>query len=473
MNEVSVKRSGAIGTILIYLLFGLFFIFQAQGSYSGDQLSLYVVLLGAYFWIAGLLVVAKVRHDLYIFEPIFFIAILYLCIYVYKPLIDLKTDSFYEHGVYVRDGGIKATLLIVLSFTVFYISYYSVHPRLVFGNRSHLYSDADEVEEESKPVSPQTIIFLYAAWGVAFALSIIAMLTQGLNLRYIFSLGNSGVRVNDGNTALLFLSNFAITSISLWLLIVLHSKNLLGKIIVSTLEILYLLTRNGRWLILVIALAPVVYYYVKRKRSPRIGFVVVGGLILLTVFAWMQANRYGIRIGSGYSGWGSQGFSLQVLTSPFESDFNTYRLFYSMVMRYPTLYPYMLGTTFAYIFILFIPRAFWAAKPNNPVLDIIEHSLNSNARQAGTAISNVGEIYANFGIIGCVIGMYILGWVASRVKELCYSEDENTLAMYAIIYPLLFQWTARGMFSSNVFTTIFAILPFFIVRRKTNKRYAS
>ena len=176
MNEVSDKRSGAIGTILIYLLFGVFFIFQAQGSYSRDQLSLYIILLGAYFWIAGLLVVAKVRHDLYIFEPIFFIAILYLCIYVYKPLIDLKTDSFYEHGVYVRDGGIKATLLIVLSFTVFYISYYSMHPRLVFGKHSRCNTDTEQ--GEPTPVSHQTIVILYIAWAIVYSLSIVAMLSQ-------------------------------------------------------------------------------------------------------------------------------------------------------------------------------------------------------------------------------------------------------------------------------------------------------
>ena len=466
MNEVSDKRSGAIGTIFIYLLFGLFFIFQVQSSYSGDRLYLYIILLGAYFWIAGLLVVAKVKHGLYIFEPLFFIAILYLCIYVYKPLIDLKTDSFYEHGIYVRDGGVKATLLIILSFTVFYISYYSRHPKIVFGKRSNQNSGY-LAKDESTSVSSQTVVLLYIAWGIVFALSIVSMLSQGLNLRYIFSLGNSGMRVNEGNTALLFLSNFAITSISLWLLIVLHSKNLFGKITISVLEIIYLLTRNGRWLILVIALAPVVYYYTKRKKSPRIVFVVAGGIILLMVFAWMQANRYGIITGSGYSGWGAQGFSLQVLLSPFESDFNTYRLFYSMVMRYPALYPYMWGTTFLYIFILFIPRALWASKPNNPVLDIIEHSLNSNARQAGTAISNIGELYANFGVIGCVLGMYIVGWVASKVKDLCFSDDENTLAMYAILYPLLFQWTARGMFSSNFFTTVFAILPFLFLKRHT------
>ena len=137
-----------------------------------------------------------------------------------------------------------------------------------------------------------------------------------------------------------------------------------------------------------------------------------------------------------------------------------------MVMRYPSMYPYALGTTFLYAFILFIPRVLWAAKPSNPVLNIIEHSLNSNARQAGTAISNVGELYANFGIIGCIIGMYIIGWIASAVKELCHSDDDNSLVMYAIICPLLFQWTARGMFSSNLFTTIFAVLPFMLIRKR-------
>ena len=465
MSEIAGKKSAKVGAILIYMFFGIFFIFQAQSTYGQEEMALFVVLLGAYIWIAGLLVIAKVKHDLYIFEPLFFVAIVYLCIFVYKPLIDLKTNSFYEHGVYVRDGGIKATIIIVLSFTVFYVSYYSRHTKLVLGKHRSRYLPNNEEEKSYSKFTTNQIIMLYMAWAVVFALCLICMFSQGMNLRYIFSLGSTGQRVNEGNTALLFLSNFAITSISLWLLIMIHSRNLPAKIIITVLEALYLLTRNGRWLILVIVLAPVVHYYIKRKRSPRASFVVIGGLILLVIFAWMQANRYGIRTGSGYSGWGSRGFSLAVLMSPFESDFNTYRLFYSMVIRLPSLYPYMMGSTFIYIFLLFIPRAIWSGKPDNPVRDLIEHSLNISARQAGTATCNVGELYGNFGIIGCIVGMYILGWVTSKVKEMCFSDDDNTLVMYSIIYPLLFQWIARGMFSSNFFTTVFAILPFLFLRR--------
>ena len=513
MKDISNKSIGIIVAILLYVFFGLYFVFQVQSSYDSDQLRLYFVLIGAYFWLAGLLVAAKIRHNLYIFEPIFFIGMLYLCIYVYKPLIDLQTDSFYEHGVYIRGGGIKATLIIILSFTIFYISYYSRHSRLVFGKHINKHFDSNaqfdtssiktQVESDTnlsysviKPnisqeeiiekstqfettlnsplynkntVSSQTVVVLYFFWSVVFAFAVGSMLSQGLNLRYIFTLGNSGLRENNNSTALLFLSNFGITSVSLWLLIMRYSKNIPGKIIITILEVIYLLTRNGRWLILAIALAPVVYYYIKRKKSPRLGIVLAGGLVLLTIFAWMQVNRYGIRTGIGYSVWGNQIFTLQVLTSPFESDFNTYRLFYSMVMRYPSVYSYMCGATFIYVFTLIIPRVIWPSKPNNPVLEIIEHSLNASARQSGTAISNIGELYANFGVVGCVIGMYLGGWVASKMKELLYSDDEFTLAMYSILFPLLFQWTARGVFSSNLFTTIFAILPFIFLRRKQNK----
>lgn len=515
MKDISNKSNGIIVAILLYVFFGLYFVFQVQSSYDSDQLRLYFVLIGAYFWIAGLLVAAKIRHNLYIFEPIFFIAMLYLCIYVYKPLMDLRTDSFFEHGVYIRGGGIKATLIIILSFTIFYISYYSRHPRLVFGKhlnkqaesyaRSYDSNISSQVKSDSKlthaeaksdvsqeelvenssqlgttlnpplyirnTVSSQTVVVLYFFWSVVFAFSIGAMLSQGLNLRYIFTLGISGLRESNSSTALLFLSNFGITSVSLWLLIMRYSKNIPGKFIITVLEIIYLLTRNGRWLILAIALAPVVYYFIKHKKSPRVGVVLAGSFVLLIIFAWMQANRYGIRTGIGYSVWGNQIFSLQVLTSPFESDFNTYRLFYSMVMRYPSVYSYMGGATFIYVFTLIIPRVIWPSKPNNPVLEIIEHSLNASARQSGTAISNIGELYANFGVVGCVIGMYLGGWIASKMKELLYSDDEFTLAMYSILYPLLFQWTARGMFSSNLFTTIFAILPFMFLRRKQNRSY--
>ena len=176
-------------------------------------------------------------------------------------------------------------------------------------------------------------------------------------------------------------------------------------------------------------------------------------------------------------GWGDQGFSLSILLAPLESDLNTYRTFYAMTQRFPSQYSYMLGKTFLYTFILFVPRAIWPGKPDNPVRDMIEHSLNKRARISGTAVANIGEFYANFGILGVAIGMYLLGWIASEMKrrllpisEYYMDETGNKRLMYAILFPLCFQWIARGNFSGNFYMTIFAVLPFVVSKIRFKKR---
>lgn len=467
------KRFSTVGALFLYIALGLGLIYQYQSSYHGDTLLLFIVLIISYFWIGALLVHAKAYHNLYIFEPIFFVSMLYFGIFILKPIIDLKNGAMYEHGVNVLGGGLKATSLIVLSYTVMFLSYYKRHVRFVVG------SSIKESPRKNETAQNTSCTALYIGWGITFGLSILCMLSQGLSLQYIFSLGTAGERVIDeSNTVLLFLSNFGITTVTLWLMILVRSNNLPAKIVVSILEVTYILIRNGRWLILVLILSPIVFYYVKRRKKPNPLYTIIIAFLLLFVFAWMQANRYSISTGGGYSGWGGSAFSIELLLAPFESDLNTYRSFYSMVQRFPSKYPYMLGKTFFYVFVLFIPRAIWPGKPDNPVRDMIEMSLSSSARASGTATCNVGEIYANFGFLGCIFGMYIVGWVLQAIKS-WYDIEKNIankdgiqqnerLFMYSIIYPLLFQWIARGNFSGNFYMTLFALLPFIMkaIRRK-------
>ena len=85
---------------------------------------------------------------------------------------------------------------------------------------------------------------------------------------------------------------------------------------------------------------------------------------------------------------------------------------------------------------------------------------------------NIGEYYANFGLLGIMVFMYILGWVSSSLKKYVFQrEDLDIYIMYSILYPLFFQWIARGNFSGNLYLTFFAVLPillknFFIKERE-------
>lgn len=444
---------------IIYIFFGFVLLFQYTRAFSGEELYLFIELIMAYIWTAGLFVTAKWVFDIHVFEPITIITIIYEGIFIVKPIIDLRNHEMTEHGVPVISGGAKATLLFVLGYSIFFLSYYIKHKKIVY--------DGMPIFERVKVKNTfknEWLPWLYAGWSLIYILCIYCMYTQGLSLRYIFSFGSEGIRVVDeSRTALLFLSNFGITLITLWLMIFEYSKNRLIKIITAVFCVIYLLMRNARWLMLIFIIAPVTLTYLKKKKQPRLLWVFIIGMFGLAIFAWMQVNRVNIATGGAMQGWGKDGLSLKTLLAPLESDLSTYRTFYSMVERFPSQHSYLLGTTFLYVFVLFIPRAIWGGKPDNPVRDMIENSLNKRARASGTAVANIGEFYANFGVLGIVALMYLLGWVAGTLKHYIFDmmteQNINRYIMYAILFPLFFQWIARGNFSGNVYTTLFALLP--------------
>lgn len=446
---------------ILYVALGFVLLFQYSRALKYEELFLFLELMMSYVWTGGLLVYAKIRFNLKIFEPISIITVIYEGIFIIKPIIDLRNHEMNEHGISVIGGGPKATLFFVIGYTVFFFSYYLTHKKITYNSHPLI----KEMDTESE-FTGNKLVVLYLSWIVVFALCIYCMVTQGLTLKYIFSFGAEGLRsVDDSNTALLFLSNFGVTLVTLWVMILEYSRNILIKVITTTLGIVYILMRNARWLMLVFILAPIILFYLKRNKEPKIYWVLIVGLAGLTVFAWMQANRATLASGGAMQGWGAEGFSLEALLAPLESDLSTYRTFYSMVTRFPTQYDFMLGITFAYVFVLFIPRALWAGKPDNPVRDMIEHSLNENARDSGTAVANIGECYANFGILGICVYMYVFGWIAASLKRYVFRPNydsikiRNRQIIYSILYPLFFQWIARGNFSGNFYLTIFALLP--------------
>lgn len=449
------KKSSLVYYISVFLVIGTILATRFSFSFSAEQLRLYISLMVSYIWIGGLLLFAKKNYDLYIFEPLSFVSAIYLAVFIVKPLIDLKTGHMIEHDVNVLGGGLKATAVLLLGYTLMYIGYYLTYDCSGRMNLENLPDVDEKTEYEASG--------LYIIWAFSFVMCLICVFSQGLSLRYIFTLGKAGeITVSEGNTALLFLSNFVVTMLSAWMLILFRTENSLGKLAISVLEVIYLMMRNSRWLILVFILAPITYYYTGRRKRPRGTILLIAATVALFIFAWMQANRVTLASGGALQGWGEGGFTLGKLIAPFESDLNTYRAFFSMVDRFPERYPFLLGISYVYVFLLFIPRVLWKGKPDNPIKTIIEHSLNRGARISGTAVANIGEIYANFGTLGCVVIMFILGRLLAWMKTFFQGRSDDNLIAYSIMYPLLFQWIARGNFGGNFYMTIFALLPFFV-----------
>ena len=454
------------GYAAVFLLIGAVLASRFSFAFTQEEVRLYITLMMTYTWIGILLLYARMRYDLYVFEPLSFVSAVYMAVFIVKPLIDLRTGHMIEHSVDVSGGGLKATLILLLGYTFLYTGYYITYDASGRYNLEHLPEAVTESDYD--PFS------LYMVWGISFILCLLCMFSQGLSLRYIFSLGKAGeVTVSESNTALLFLSNFVVTMYAVWMIILFRTRGSAGKLLITVVTAVYLIMRNSRWLMLAFILGPVTYYYVKRRKRPKGIYLFAIGMAGIVLFAWMQANRVVLAAGGAVQGWGEGGFTLEKLVAPFESDLNTYRAFFSMVNRYPARYPYLLGVSYIYVFILFVPRVLWKGKPDNPVRKIIEHSLNGRARISGTAVSNIGEIYANFGIPGCIVLMFLIGRILAYMKTWFQGRSDDDLIMYAVMYPLLFQWIARGNFSGNFFVTVFALLPFIFkkyLRRNSGRR---
>lgn len=454
------RKYGHIVSFYVYLFLLIYFAFKYREDYSLYEKELFFVLLFSYIICGGLFVFAIIRHSLYLFEPFSLSALLYIGIFNYKPIIDLYYSNVSDNGVNVLSGGVKATVIFTIGFICFYFGYYSTIKMKYY---KRFYLEKDKINTEKTIISNSKSDWALIGWIISYICCIAAIISQGSSLRYIFSLASSGTRlIDDSNTALLFLSNFGITMATCWLMIIVRPGNKAKKIFITALSLIYLIMRNGRWLILIFVSSPLVFYYTRRRSRPKWTFTIAGGFLLLLIFAWMQLNRANIAFGRQMSGWGENGLTFEILLSPFNTDLSTYRTFYGMVSRFPSDYPYMFGKSFLYVFILFIPRVIWAGKPDNPVRDMIEHSLNNLARRSGTAVANIGEFYANFGIAGVFILMFTFGKIISKLKKLYNKPTEDSLIIYAILLPLLFQWIARGNFSGNFYTTVFALLPFIL-----------
>ena len=110
---------------IVYILFGFVLLFQYSRAFSSDELYLFIELMLAYVWTAGLFIFGKIQWDTNLFEPITMITVIYEGIFVVKPIIDLRAHHMTEHGISVLNGGPKATLLFVIGYTVFFIFYYT------------------------------------------------------------------------------------------------------------------------------------------------------------------------------------------------------------------------------------------------------------------------------------------------------------------------------------------------------------
>lgn len=398
--------------------------------------------------------------------PIHFVTILYICIFIYCPIYLIFEGRTDIRGTIVMDGCIRATLIFLISYLAFVVGYlFKKAPKFMSLNKL--------IKEEYPLKMINKIIYLsLTIWGFGMVVNLYFLLRSGMNLTYIFSLGQGGeFNLTGSMSDLGFISNFGLFMVIPWLYILYYSNNKMLKIGITFITTAIYFIRGFRFIIVIMIIARALCYYREKRKHPSMKIIllgVLGGLIFISLLGFM---RHDLRNGTKIE-WGN--FDISQIGYALETNFNIYKPFYGLVNNYPSNYSYTFGQsmiidTAAH----FIPRVIWATKPlaaESTMAIAMKNSTNDFAYDvAGMAWPNIGEYYMEFGIIGCIVLMFILGIVTKKILILYKSSKIDNIIIYSVFYGFLLQLITRGYTPTIVGLILFLYLPAIPIRLYSNK----
>lgn len=452
MKKISM-RTLIISIILIIIGICLLLIYPS--SLDNQLTGCYTALIMLYFFITILIIYVISRKDFDIFEPINIMLFMYLGIFSIRPILDIVNSDYYTMGINTMDSCIKSTIIVAISIVAFSIGYYNK-----FKIRDN--KEKNNLIEKNEKSKNKILLVSWIIWIISFVMTIISLLISGKSLSYILSFGSSGVvddeLISNNVAALTF---FAYSMLAPWMYILINGKNKVIKALITFLMLSTYIVKGTRIVLLVMISAPIIYYYLKRGKRPKIETVSIAIILILLFMSFIQMIRSGLRLGTEVD---KTGFAEVAITNVFDADLTTYKQFYRIVSTYPDVYSYTLGRAMIQqTLITIIPRNIWPSKPEPVITDVIRNSINEKARIAGLAAPGLGEYYFEFGIIGCVVCMFILGSTFRRWKYILKNHNSTYLYIkYALLYGLMFQLIIRTSTASCVYQYIFTIFPMYI-----------
>lgn len=157
-------------------------------------------------------------------------------------------------------------------------------------------------------------------------------------------------------------------------------------------------------------------------------------------------------------------------TDKIESDVNTIKSTVNAFEYFPEHHDYLYGSTFAVLPVTYIPRAWWPNKPEALGFVMVDIRTSGNVTYT-EAVSTIGELYANFGVFGIPIGMFIYGLICQGLYMFFRHNATNLpfLILYVLSLPF-FAMHVRGEFVT-VWAHYFSLaIPLYIGMRFCKRR---
>ncbi len=404
------------------------------------------------------------RHGFDIFDPIYFISIIYLFLYFVAPLHDIAMGNYLWFGYNLFSYGPKASLISFAGYLSFYLVYRS---RVIF--RKQVVMQSDTTDLTRKQANTTKLIAAYFMYAITFAANVYYLINSGFsNLTYILTLGTFGSGTSSSVASSIgYISMLSYSLPTIVLIIWEYNNDRLMKVILFIPMLLLQVARGYRFFVIQIAITFVTYVFLRKKKRPKLKNILLCLLILFFFVLVMTIFRDAIRKGAGvdFTQVSSERI-VEAFDEAFWGDLRIYQNFYGMVRVIPLYYPYVfLRQIFIGTLIMAVPRALWLGKISSYGGEGLRELIGSNIA-AGQAYPTIGEYYYAFGVVGVIAFMAIFGAWAKGLN-LRYQQDGNPLSImyFSVMLGCCLQLMIRGYFPSNFWYLLFAVLPIWIVQR--------
>ena len=459
------KKSRFLLAILVYMsIFFFLLIISLVIDTTYDAKKLFNVCIAAYMIIGICLIIHIGTSGGDFFEPITIISILYMMLFVFEPMIDICENNLKWFGGNYTSFGIKGTWIAVAGYLFFFIGYRT--KRFSFAPSSHN-ELRYKVKKETKEVEDNAYYAKVASvfWIACYFLSVLFLLLSGKSLAFILTGGLTGNGdLLESRKMLGALSMFSYCLVGAWMLYFVYGKNKSLKVITFILTVFIYYIRGYRFIIIIFALAPIVFMYLYKQKRPRL-VTIIGAIIVMIIFVgFVAAARNSVRYGGGIS---SDMVNWDAALEQVKDNFRIYKTYYALVGYVPQKTNYLHGQQiFLYTALMFVPRIIWKSKPETSAgLYLIRDAISESAFLSGTAYPIIGEFYIEFGSVGVVIFMFLYGYLnKSWMNKYGLSYSKFDQIMYSILLLSNFQIVIRGYTPSNFYMVIFFVLPLLFIK---------
>lgn len=402
------------------------------------------------------------RRQFSLFEPLVLANVSLAAMFVVRPLADIYTRSYVHLGYDVMPEFEFTLFLAWIAAAAFQIGYASP-----FANSLARRLHRPKLHLNSRTAVLAALVIALVGGSLFGAF----ISTQG-GLSSVIQLG-SGRRSQDnsvflGSTGYFYqaIDSFTTAAVLLFAAGIIAKKRfyILGSIVLAVPPVLYWGGRGDRSFLLPLILGIPTFWYLWRRRQPRLGTVLAVAVVSVLALSALREFRV-IELRSSH-GTGLAGYFSDPAEQTAEmfsgGDDDMFDALANEVAIVPDTVPFMPGGTILDIVTRMVPRPLWPDKPpevNGVVVSTLWPERSQHTR-AMPATSVIGAFYADSGIIGVSIGMLALGIAIAALWKWYqrYSTSTYATVLMAMCLPYVVI-LMRGYVADTLARATFTVIP--------------